>query len=154
MPTWNAEQYLRFDDERTRPCRELAARIAIAAPDRVIDLGCGPGNSTTALAERWPKAELSGLDSSPEMIDAARRANPRLAWSVADIAAWSKGDGPTYDVVFSNAALQWVDDHAAVFPKLLNHVSPGGALAIQMPGNFNSPAHRIMRELARDSAVA
>jgi trans-aconitate 2-methyltransferase len=147
MPTWDAEQYLRFDDERTRPCRELAARVAIADPDRVIDLGCGPGNSTAVLAERWPKAELTGLDSSPEMVVAARRADPRPAWRVGDIAAWANENGQTYDVVFSNAALQWVDDHPGVFPKLLNHVAPGGALAIQMPGNFDAAAHRIMREL-------
>ena len=121
-------------------------------PDRVIDLGCGPGNSTAVLAERWPKAELTGLDSSPEMIAAARRADPRLAWRVGDIAAWANENGQTYDIVFSNAALQWVDDHAAVFPKLLTRVAPGGALAIQMPGNFDAPAHRIMRELAASPA--
>jgi trans-aconitate 2-methyltransferase len=148
MPTWNAEQYLRFGDERTRPCRELAARIATAGPDRVIDLGCGPGNSTAVLAERWPKAELTGLDSSPEMIAAAEETDPRVAWRVGDIAAWANESDQVYDVVFSNAALQWVDDHAAVFPRLLNHVAPGGALAIQVPGNYDAPAHSIMRELA------
>ena len=147
MPTWDAEQYLRFDDERTRPCRELAARISTAVPDRVIDLGCGPGNSTAVLAERWPEAELTGLDSSPEMIAAARRADPRLGLARGRHCRWANENGQTYDVVFSNAALQWVDDHAAVFPKLLNHVAPA-ALAIQMPGNYDAPAHRIMRELA------
>jgi trans-aconitate 2-methyltransferase len=148
MPTWNAEQYLRFGDERTRPCRELAARIAFASPDLVIDLGCGPGNSTAVLAERWPKAELTGLDSSPEMIAAARRAGPRCAWRVGDIAGWAKEANQIYDVVFSNAALQWVDDHSAVFPMLLSQVAPGGALALQMPGNHDAPAQRLMRELA------
>jgi trans-aconitate 2-methyltransferase len=148
MPTWNAEQYLRFGDERTRPCRDLAARIATASPDRVIDLGCGPGNSTAVLAERWPNAKLTGLDSSAEMIAAARRADPRLAWRVGDIAEWANEGDQIFDVVFSNAALQWVDDHATVFPMLLSHVAPGGALAIQMPSNKDAPAHRIMRELA------
>ena len=143
VPTWDAKQYLRFNDERTRPCRELAARVALTDPARVIDLGCGPGNSTAVLAERWPKVALIGLDSSPEMIAAARQADPRLDWRVGDIAAWAGENGQPYDVVFSNAAL---------FPKLLNRVSPGGALAIQMPGNYDAPAHRIVREMAASQA--
>jgi trans-aconitate 2-methyltransferase len=152
MPTWDAKQYLRFNDERTRPCRELAARIAIAAPNRVMDLGCGPGNSTAVLAERWPKSELTGLDSSPEMIATARQAAPHLAWRAGDIAAWANEDIPTYDVVFSNAALQWPGDHATLFPKLLARVAAGGALAIQMPANIDAPAHRIKREMAASEA--
>jgi trans-aconitate 2-methyltransferase len=152
MPTWDAAQYLRFNDERTRPCRELAARIAIPAPGRVMDLGCGPGNSASVLAERWPKSELTGLDSSPGMIAAARQAYPHLAWRVGDIAAWAGENRQTHDIVFSNAALQWVDDHAALFPKLLSQVAAGGALAIQMPANFDAPAHCIMRELAASPA--
>ena len=152
MPTWDAKQYLRFNDQRTRPCRELAARIAIEAPERVIDLGCGPGNSTSVLAERWPKAELTGLDSSPEMIANAKKAYPHLAWNTGDITVWADKEQQTYDIVFSNAALQWVDDHAAIFPKLLARVGAGGALAIQMPANFDAPAHRIMRELAASRA--
>jgi trans-aconitate 2-methyltransferase len=148
MPTWDAKQYLRFNDQRSRPCRELAARIALEAPDRVMDLGCGPGNSTAILAERWPKCKLTGLDSSTAMIAAAREANPDLSWRVGDIAAWADEGGPGGDIVFSNAALQWVDDHATLLPRLLARVAPGGALAIQMPANFDAPAHRIMRELA------
>jgi trans-aconitate 2-methyltransferase len=113
-----------------------------------MDLGCGPGNSTAVLAERWPKAEVTGLDSSQDMINAARRATPGGAWHLGEITAWGNETGETYDVVFSNAALQWVDDHAAVFPRLLSRVAPGGALAVQMPSNFDAPAHCIMRELA------
>src|ERR1700753_3187385 len=113
MPTWDAKQYLRFNDQRTRPCRELAARIAIEAPTRVIDLGCGPGNSTAVLAERWPEAHLTGLDSSQEMITAARKNKPDGDWQVGDIEAWAaERNGKSYDVVFSNAALQWVGNHA------------------------------------------
>jgi trans-aconitate 2-methyltransferase len=152
MPTWNAEQYLRFSDERTRPCRELAARVAVSAPQRVIDLGCGPGNSTAVLAERWPNAELTGLDNSSEMIAAARKTEPGRTWRVGDIAAWAADDSQSIDIVFSNAALQWVDDHPLVFPKLLARVAPGGALAIQMPGNYDAPAHLIMREMAASEA--
>jgi trans-aconitate 2-methyltransferase len=152
MPTWDAKQYLRFNDQRTRPCRELAARIAIEAPKWVIDLGSGPGNSTSVLAERWPESGLSGLDNSPDMIAAAHKAYPHWTWHVGDIAAWASQNDQTYDIVFSNAALQWVDDHAAIFPKLLARVAVGGALAIQMPSNFDAPAHRIMRDLATSQA--
>jgi trans-aconitate 2-methyltransferase len=152
MPTWDAKQYLRFNDQRTRPCRELAARIAIDAPERVIDLGCGPGNSTAVLAERWPDSGLTGLDSSPEMIGAARIEYPQRTWCVGDIATWVDQDDQTYDIVFSNAALQWVDNHPQLFPKLLARIAKGGALAIQMPANFEAPAHSIMRELAASPA--
>ncbi len=148
MPTWDASQYLQFNDERTRPCRELVSRIAVAAPQRVIDLGCGPGNSTAVLAQRWPQAELTGLDSSPEMIAAASNAEPHHHWQVGDIATWADEQGDSFEVVFSNAALQWVGDHKSLFSKLLSRVSAGGALAVQMPGNLDAPAHRIMRELA------
>jgi trans-aconitate 2-methyltransferase len=150
VPTWDASQYLRFDDQRTRPCRELAGRVAVAvaAPQRVIDLGCGPGNSTAVLAERWPTAQLTGLDSSPDMIAAARKSQPARDWQVGDIADWAAQSGETFDVVFSNAALQWVGDHGAVFPKLLNRVAPDGALAVQVPGNYDAPAHTVMRELS------
>src|SRR5579859_6191473 len=111
MPNWDADQYLRFAEERTRPCRDLVARIDVPSPRRVIDLGCGPGNSTQVLAERWPHAELTGLDNSTEMIEAACRASPVRHWVIADIADWDPGAKSPYDVVFSNAALQWVPDH-------------------------------------------
>jgi trans-aconitate 2-methyltransferase len=148
MPTWDAEQYLKFEQERSLPCRYLASRVAIAAPHRVIDLGCGPGNSTAVLAQRWPRAEFQGLDSSPEMIQSARQKFPKGKWILGDIAKWAKSPGKPFDVVFSNASMQWVDDHGAVFPRLMKQVAPGGALAIQVPGNFDAPAHTIMRGLA------
>jgi trans-aconitate 2-methyltransferase len=146
MPTWDASQYLQFADERTRPCHDLIGRVALAEPGRIIDLGCGPGNSTAALMERWPAAEITGMDSSPEMIAAAGKAHPGGRWVTGDIAGWT-ADSP-YDLVFSNAALQWVPDHAAVFPRLVRQVAAGGALAMQVPANFDAPAHRAMRELA------
>jgi len=152
MPTWDAKQYLRFNNQRVRPCRELAVRIAIEAPNRIIDLGCGPGNSTSVLAECWPKSVLTGLDSSPEMIAAAQKAYPQRTWRVGGITDWASENDQAYDIVFSNAALQWVDDHAALFPKLMARVATGGALAIQMPINFDAPANRIMRELAASRA--
>ncbi len=157
MPTWNADQYLRFGNERTRACRDLAASIAVPSPRTVVDLGCGPGNSTEVLEGRWPDADLTGLDSSPDMIDAARRAfpdraAPRRAWIVGDIGAWAARNTAPFDVVFSNAALQWVADHGALFPRLFGHVAPGGALAVQVPCNQDAPAHRLMRDLAVSAA--
>jgi len=148
MPTWNAGQYLKFADERTRPCRELAARVSVESAGRIIDLGCGPGNSTAVLLERWPGARLTGLDNSPQMIESARKALPNLQWLVSDIAAWVSSNTEPFDVLFSNAALQWVGNHADLYPRLLKHVAPGGALAVQVPINFDSPAHTAMRELA------
>jgi len=148
MPDWSAPQYLRFADERTRPCRDLAARIA-ATPRTVIDLGCGPGNSTAVLAERWPDASITGLDSSAAMLETARRDYPRQEWRQGDIAMWAAEDGPEYDVVFSNAALQWVDDHATAFPRLL---ARGRALAVQVPAASQAPAQRRMRDLAASDA--
>src|SRR5262245_13124239 len=130
MPTWNAGQYLRFADERARPCRDLVAAIALEAPRRIIDLGCGPGNSTAVLAARWPEAEIIGLDSSEAMITAARRDAPQRTWILGDIAAWTC-DAP-FDLVFSNAALHWVPDHEVAYPRLLAQAAPGGALAAQV----------------------
>jgi trans-aconitate 2-methyltransferase len=148
MPTWNAAQYLKFADQRSRPCRDLADRVEIDAPARVIDLGCGPGNSTAVLAARWPGAKVAGLDNSSDMIGAARKSYPSGDWTVLDIHDWAGRNGATWDVVFSNAALQWVDDHATLYPSLMARVTPGGALAVQVPCNYEAPAHLAMRELA------
>src|SRR5215471_20363282 len=104
MPSWSPTQYLKFSEERTRPCRDLAARVDLTDPRRVIDLGCGPGNSTEVLAERWPSAELTGLDSSPDMIAKAGAAHPEWRWQTGDIAEWAAASGDSYDLVFSNAA--------------------------------------------------
>jgi trans-aconitate 2-methyltransferase len=148
MPSWDAAQYLRFGDERTRPCEDLAGRIAVSAPSRVVDLGCGPGNSTDVLARRWPSAELTGLDSSEAMIGAARRAFPERRWILGDIEGWAAQGGEPFDVVFSNAALHWVADHGALYPRLFERAAPGGALAVQVPGNHDGPVHTILRDLA------
>lgn len=148
MPTWNSEQYLKFGRERTQPAIDLAARVRVATPRRVIDLGCGPGNSTGVLAERWPGAAVTGLDNSAAMLAAARRDFPALQWCEGDIATWHAAPGEEFDVVFSNAALQWVPDHRRTLPRLLAAVAPGGALAVQMPASPDAAAHRLMRELA------
>jgi trans-aconitate 2-methyltransferase len=149
VPTWDSDVYQLFSDQRTRPAADLAGRVALDAPTRVVDLGCGPGNSTAVLAERWPHAELCGIDNSAAMLAAARAAYPERQWLDADIAAWTT-DRP-FDVVFSNAALQWVPDHARVLPHLLSQVAEGGALAVQIPANFDAPPHRAMRTLAQSA---
>lgn len=150
MPTWDSDVYSQFSDQRTRPAVDLAARVALDAPARVVDLGCGPGNSTAVLAKRWPRAELTGIDNSPVMLAAARAAHPAVQWVEADINAW-RADRP-FDVVFSNAALQWVPDHARTFPRLLEQVARDGALAVQVPANFDAPPHRAMRTVAQSPA--
>lgn len=150
MPKWDAEQYLRFSSERTQPSVDLAARIAVPDPGRIIDLGCGPGNSTAILRQRWPKADITGLDSSADMIAAASRSYPYHKWLIGDITAWSAG--VPFDVVFSNAALQWVPRHAVIFPNLFDQVASGGVLAVQMPAHFNSSLHREILETAGDPA--
>jgi trans-aconitate 2-methyltransferase len=148
MPTWNADQYLKFAEERTQPCRDLAARLPTGDIRSIIDLGCGPGNSTRILGERWPNARITGIDNSPSMIDVASREQPQHRWIASDIVQWASEEREQFDIVFSNAALQWVPDHAALYPRLFARVGAGGAFAVQIPSNFNSPPHRMMREIA------
>jgi trans-aconitate 2-methyltransferase len=146
MPDWNPELYLKFSDQRARPAADLIAQIKLNNPARIIDLGCGPGNSTAQLNKRWPQARLTGLDSSREMLAQARQKHPGWTWIESSIERWTP-DAP-YDLVFSNAALHWVANHGETFPRLLGHVAPGGALAVQMPNNFHSPVHVAMKEVA------
>ena len=151
MPSWRPDDYLRFEQERTRPCRDLVHRIPVDRPRTVIDLGCGPGNSTAVLAERWPSADITGLDSSAEMLERAHATGGAIRWITGDIEAWA-GSTDKSDIVFSNAALQWVTNHAELYPRLLERVSDGGALAIQVPANLDAPAQRMMRQVAASPA--
>jgi trans-aconitate 2-methyltransferase len=148
MP-WDPEQYLKFERERTQPSIDLAARIDVPSPRRIIDLGCGPGNSTAVLHRRWPEAEITGLDSDEEMLRAARRDYPRHYWLQQDAASWESRGG--FDIVFSNALLQWLPDHAAAINRWFQAVEPGGALAVQIPVNFKSPIHQHILEVADDA---
>jgi trans-aconitate 2-methyltransferase len=148
MHGWDAKQYLRFGAERTRSAFDLLARIDLATPRRIVDLGCGPGNSTALLRERWPDAEITGLDSSADMLEAARRDHAGIDFVVGDIAEWTPDDG--YDLVFSNAALQWVSDHERLLPRLIKAVAPEGVLAVQMPSNYDFATHRLMRQVAAE----
>ncbi|MGA2079218.1 MAG: methyltransferase domain-containing protein [Holophaga sp.] len=147
MTSWDPGQYLKFADERTRPSRDLCARIPLPSPGRVLDLGCGPGNSTQVLRERWPEAEIAGLDSSPEMIAKARALFPGGTWIVADAAAYQPlGE---LDVVFSNAVLHWVPDHPRFLPRLLGWLAPGGCLAVQMPAGDGNRLRGVLNQVAR-----
>lgn len=144
--SWQPDQYLRFADHRLRPALDLLEHIAVQAPARVIDLGCGAGNVTRLLRERWPDAVLTGVDGSAEMLQRARTAFDGGHWVEARIEEWAP-DEPV-DVLFSNAALHWVDDHRKLLARLAGWIAPGGVLAVQMPGNFEAPSHRAIRELA------
>jgi trans-aconitate 2-methyltransferase len=150
MPThgWNADQYLRFADERTQPAVDLVARIELAAPRHIVDLGCGPGNSTALLKGRWPDAEVTGLDNSADMLAAARRDCPGVEFVEGDLESWTP-DRPC-DLVFSNAALQWVGDHERLLPRLLDAVADNGVLAVQMPRNHDFETHALMRRTAAE----
>lgn len=152
MTSWDPGNYLRFSDERTRPAVDLASRVALDAPEAVIDLGCGPGNSTQVLRMRWPSARVAGLDNSPEMIAAAREAHPGQEWILGSIEDWS-ADAP-YDLVFSNAALQWASDHVALTRRLFDQVASGGALAFQIPARDYSPVGSFIQDIAQDEAWA
>jgi trans-aconitate 2-methyltransferase len=147
---WDPGQYQRFAGERSRPFSELIARVGADRPRYVVDLGCGPGNLTAMLAERWPDAEVAGVDSSPEMLAAAAagagRAGRRLSFTLGDLRDWEPGRPP--DVVVSNAALQWVPDHLEAITRWAGLLPAGGWLAFQVPGSNGQPAHAILRELA------
>ncbi|MBS1785970.1 MAG: methyltransferase domain-containing protein [Acidobacteria bacterium] len=144
--TWNPAQYLKFATSRTRAASDLLTRVMLDAPSAVVDLGCGPGNSTALLAARWPEAGVTGVDSSPEMLATARAAMPRLSWVQADVGSWA----PTApaDLLFANAVLHWLPDHEALLPRLMGCLLPGGVLAVQMPTNYDTPAYRLIRDLA------
>jgi trans-aconitate 2-methyltransferase len=146
MSDWNPALYTRFEDERTRPAAELLARVPLDAPRVVVDLGCGPGNSTELLARRFPAARIVGTDSSPAMLATARQRLPQLSFELGDIADWTPAE--PVDLAYANAALQWVGDHPRLLPRLLSALAPGGVLAVQMPDNLDEPSHRLMRETA------
>jgi trans-aconitate 2-methyltransferase len=146
MSDWSPKLYRRFEDERTRPAADLLAQVPLEAPRRVVDMGCGPGNSTALVAERWPDAEITGLDSSEAMLEEARARLPALRFGRADAATWLPE--PDTELVFANAIYQWVPDHLTVLTRVLAALGKGGVLAVQMPDNVGEPSHQLMREIA------
>ncbi|WP_458114060.1 trans-aconitate 2-methyltransferase [Arthrobacter sp. R1-13] len=151
---WDPARYVQFGDYRNRPFFDLVGRIRAEKPRVVVDLGCGPGNLTATLAQRWPKAEVIGLDSSEEMLRhaAAETVLPNLTFSLGQIPEWVPS-GAT-NVVVTNAALQWVPGHMELLKKWLDALEPGAWFALQVPGNFNAPSHALMRELAESASWA
>ncbi|MBV8106226.1 MAG: trans-aconitate 2-methyltransferase [Hyphomicrobiales bacterium] len=143
--SWSAAQYVKFEEERTRPVRDLVQRIPNDRVARAADIGCGPGNSTEVLRERYPEARIVGVDSSPDMIDAARRRLPDVAFEVADIVGWADTG---FDIILANAVIQWIPGHEALLPALIGRLAAGGSLAVQTPDNLDEPSHRLMREVA------
>lgn len=148
--TWNPEQYLKFEDQRMRPGYDLLARVPMQSYSVIYDLGCGTGHLTRLLQRYWPDAEVFGVDSSPEMLNVAKSTASSIIWQQQDIRTWQP-QKPA-DLIFSNAALQWVGDHSALFTKLLEHLKPGGVFAFQMPNNFQQPSHRQLLISARSGA--
>lgn len=148
---WDPRQYSLFGDHRGRPFEDLLARLPPTAPARVVDLGCGPGDQTLRLAERWPDAHIVGIDSSPQMLERARAQDTagRVEWVQASAEEWDpRGGSDSIDVLVTNATLQWVPTHMRIIPRWLEALTPGGVFAMQVPANFDAPAHRIMRQVA------
>ncbi len=154
---WDPQQYLKFAGARMQPGLDLIARIPDFAASRIVDLGCGTGHLTSLLARRWPSAQVVGLDQSAEMLaiavkDLSGADWPSLHWRREQIAGWAASE--PLDLIFSNAALHWLDDHETLFPHLVDQLKPGGVLALQMPRNFDQPSHRQLRSLAAEEPWA
>jgi trans-aconitate 2-methyltransferase len=144
---WDPAQYLKFADQRLRPAIDLLSRVDLASPRAIYDLGAGAGNVTRLLRQRWPQARITGVDESQEMLGKAAATASDLFWQRANLADW-KAPEPA-DLIYSNAALHWLDDHARVFPELFASLAPRGVLAVQMPRNFAAPSHTAIAEAAR-----
>jgi trans-aconitate 2-methyltransferase len=154
MPTWDPQQYLKFEEYRSRPCKELVARLAPLSAQRAIDLGCGPANSTEILAARFPEAHIIAMDSSKEMLGKARATYPTKLWQfeLGDIATWSPSAEwiGAVDVILANASFQWIKHHDQLFPRLMTWLRPGGQLAVQMPISYDLPVLALIEQLGRD----
>ena len=148
MSDWNSEQYLKFEGERTQPAVDLAARITAVRPEKIVDIGCGPGNSTKVIAQRYPDAYILGCDNSGSMLDAARKAHPGIDFTLCDARSDLDTLGNDFDLVFSNACIQWIPDHPRLLRNMMGLLKKGGAMAVQMPVNYREPIHMIIDEIA------
>lgn len=148
MNDWKPDLYLKFEKQRTQPAIDLVSRIDMSAPMRIVDIGCGPGNSTLALKNRWPNAEITGLDSSPAMIAQASKEDSDINWVCAD-AAGDLNDLGRFDVVFSNAVIQWIPNHEVLLPNLFSLLNSGGVLAVQVPNTTKMPVHLTLQSIAQ-----
>lgn len=151
---WSAAQYLKFEKQRTRPSRDLLAQVPLRNPRHVLDIGCGPGNSTQVLVDTFPQAKVEGMDSSPDMLAKARKTLPDVSFYQADLVKFEPG--ATVDLIFSNAVFQWIrsEDRIAVIRKLIEALPPGGVFAMQAPNNRDEPSHAAMRAVAEDGPWA
>ncbi|HEY8423308.1 MAG TPA: trans-aconitate 2-methyltransferase [Clostridia bacterium] len=145
---WNSQQYLKFAAERTQPAVDLANRINLKNSKKILDAGCGPGNSTQVLYEKYPETYILGVDNSPQMIDAAKKNYPYMDFKICDIAKDLNQLDNDFDIVFSNACIQWVPDHDRLLKNLIGLLNPGGVLAVQIPINFDEPIHIIIQQTA------
>lgn len=145
---WNADQYLKFSGPRFRPGLDLLGHAPVEAPGRIADIGCGTGDLTLAIQARWPEARITGMDMSADMLAKARKHGAAIDWVQADLTRWQPAE--PVDLVYSNAVLQWLPDHPAIFAHLTGMLAGGGALAVQMPRNFDAPSHVLMRETAAE----
>jgi trans-aconitate 2-methyltransferase len=143
---WDPAQYLQFSDQRLRPALDLLGQVPLSAPAHVVDLGCGAGNVSVILRQRFPAAEVLGVDNSAAMLDKARAAAPSCRFEQGDFATWQPAVAPA--LIYSNAALQWVGGHAALFPRMMSLLAPGGVLAVQMPAMHDAPLRRMQYEVA------
>ncbi|OUS18568.1 trans-aconitate 2-methyltransferase [Rhodospirillales bacterium 47_12_T64] len=145
---WNSNQYLQYEDLRTRPAHELLSRVGLDNPKSIMDLGCGPGNSTELLTRRFQNSVVTGLDSSPNMLAEARERLPGADFIEGDIISWAPDT--KVDLIFANASLQWVRNHGKLISDLVDKLVPSGVLAVQMPDNLDEPTHRLMRQVAEE----
>ena len=143
---WNPELYLKFNEERTQPAKDLAARINIENPGKIMDVGCGPGNSTNVLSSKWPESELVGIDSAASMIESAKKNYPDIKWRIEDATKMETEE--KYDIIFSNATIQWIPDQEKLISDLVGMLETDGALAVQVPMYHNMPASQAIESVS------
>lgn len=151
MADWDSSKYLKFGNERTQPAIDLVNRINIEKPQKILDIGCGPGNSSKVLAQRYPDADILGIDNSPSMIETAREQHPDIRFMHCDVSKDLHVLGGDFDIVFSNACIQWIPDHNALLQSMIGLLKPGGVIAIQTPMNYQEPIHQIIQETSTSS---